>query len=378
MAPYIPPPNTDTLLPPLLACLPTAFVSPRPPPALLPLLSPVLRQRVKLLSDTNSSSESSWLPLLCWESTNASELVALVENASFEPHPVSGEVELGDIDRIQYRRLDQETLQSMAKLLDIGLGVTFLWCEGDQEGGGTGWRVSEVGPLKGTGINSSYAWWNTISEADEKSESTFLDIPERHISRPSSNGVISQGVDDNNDDDDYWARYDQTPSRTPAPDRSSARHAVYSQQTNGGLNSETNYFARYSQVQPALDSDDPSANKDEIGHSSLNGNSLLIDSQSPVQNLKDQSLSSYQDEIEFSAPQDIVHTRASSSDSSAIIAQLEDSAESQSHAEIAIQHHISTSIKNLYRLARGVGIENLEFQRLVQTELETLSMLDDE
>src|ERR1700722_5722616 len=103
MVMYIPPPAPRDLLPPLLACLPTAFASSRPPPALLPLLSPILRQRVQLLSC------ESWLPLLCWDAHAASKLPGIIENIQLEPPPVSGEVELRDVETIQYRRLDPET-----------------------------------------------------------------------------------------------------------------------------------------------------------------------------------------------------------------------------------------------------------------------------
>ncbi|KAL9032118.1 MAG: hypothetical protein Q9180_006688, partial [Flavoplaca navasiana] len=75
----IPPPAAETLLPPLLACLPTAFASTRPPPALLPLLSPILRQRVQLLSGSTSSPSDSWLTKLTWDPTKAEGLAPVVE-----------------------------------------------------------------------------------------------------------------------------------------------------------------------------------------------------------------------------------------------------------------------------------------------------------
>ncbi len=146
MVQFIPPPDTRLLLPPLLACLPTAFASPRPPPALLPLLSPILRQRLQLLSAHAASSSDSWLPLLCWNATSAEELPGIIESDKFELHPVSGDVEISDIDQLKYRRLDNETLHARVVVSEYRLGIIYLWCEGDQEGGGTGWRVSEVTP----------------------------------------------------------------------------------------------------------------------------------------------------------------------------------------------------------------------------------------
>ena len=92
-----PPPDSRQLLPPLLACLPTAFVSPRPPPALLPLLSPLLRQRLNFLSSGSASRGDGWLPLLSWDAERAAKLTPIVEHMELEPHPVSGEVEMDDV-----------------------------------------------------------------------------------------------------------------------------------------------------------------------------------------------------------------------------------------------------------------------------------------
>jgi hypothetical protein len=55
---------------------------------------------------------------------------------------------------------------------------------------------------------------------------------------------------------------------------------------------------------------------------------------------------------------------------------LEREAASHSQAEVGIKQHISTDIKSLYRLARSAGIDRVEFERIVKTELEVLSMMD--
>ncbi|KAI7012833.1 hypothetical protein KC355_g5283, partial [Hortaea werneckii] len=81
---HLPPqPDSRGLLPPLLACLPTAFLAPRPPPALLPLLAPVLRQKLNYISSGNDG----WLPLLSWDKERAAKLPATVERIQVEPHP---------------------------------------------------------------------------------------------------------------------------------------------------------------------------------------------------------------------------------------------------------------------------------------------------
>ena len=56
----------------------------------------------------------------------------------------------------------------------------------------------------------------------------------------------------------------------------------------------------------------------------------------------------------------------------------EDSAKPQSNAEVAIRQHVSTSVKSLFRLCRSAGIDRLEFDELIQTELQTLSMLTED
>src|SRR6266487_4225572 len=117
MVASVPLPQPRTLLPPFIACLQTAGLSIRPPPALLPLLSPILRQRVQLFTSTATASEGqthqrqvSWLSLLCWNEDVASKLPAIVEKYAdkFEPHPVSGEIEMEAFDegKMQYRRVD--------------------------------------------------------------------------------------------------------------------------------------------------------------------------------------------------------------------------------------------------------------------------------
>lgn len=137
-------PDSRALLPPLLACLPTAFVSPQPPPALLPLLSPILRQRLQILTSVSTSPDESWLKLLCWDNAKAERLQSIVENTTFEPHPVSGEIELTDDMPATYKRIDDETLQSLVVLPEYSLAVIYLWCPDDEHG--RGWRVAELLP----------------------------------------------------------------------------------------------------------------------------------------------------------------------------------------------------------------------------------------
>ena len=381
MAQYIRVLDPRDLLPPLLACLPTAFASPQPPPSLLPLLSPILRQRVRLLSLTSSNPTDSWLPLLCWEPTQASKLAEIVENATIEPHPVSGEFEYGD-EGVQYRRLDQEDLQAKVALPDLGFTVIYLWCQGDQEGGGTGWRVSELNPSISTSASAAGSghWCNTISEAEtEFNEARSLST--RGSETTSMLNGMTRGRNDGEEgpnDDDYWAQYDNTPGRTPAMKHSPAPIGEQNVNGHGSAASDAEYYAQYAHVQPAMDNHDPSEEEVDTGASSLNGEMLTAATTAMAGEQTDNSVAAPGlGGNDFSNT--ITHTGPSSSSSASdTVVRLENSAMSQSHAEIATQQHISTSLKSLFRLARGTGIEREEFERLVRTELDTLSLMTED
>lgn len=390
MVQYIPPPDYKGLLPPLLACLPTSFVSPRPPPALLPLLTPILRQRVQLLAASVSSPTDSWLPLLCWESGPAQKVVEVVsESDAFELHPVSGEIDFGEVENILYRRLDEETLQAKIVVTDMGLIIIYLWCRGDPESGGDGWHASEVRPLEGDEAVTSETWWPTMTQADERFQDKMMDEALRHgeentVTQRPTNNVPTIVEVQSDDDDDYWAQYDQTPGgRTPAakfPGPSAALNA------NARSTSEADHYARYAQVQPEMDNDDPSENREAIGESTLNGDVISPSMQqirqpewAPIQGVMvvpNGNANANGDEptdLDPSQP-----TATSSRPRSTTITQLEQSAEAQSMAEVAVKQHISTSIKSLFRLSRNSGIERTDFDRMVRTELEALGMIADD
>ena len=385
MVGYIPPPDYRSLLPPLLACLPTAFVSPRAPPALLPLLSPILRQRVQLLAATSSSASDSWLPLLCWESEPAKRLVDIVsESDAFELHPVSGEIDFGDVESISYMRLDEETLQAKVTVTDLGLIIIHLWCEGDQEGGGNGWRVSEIRPLEGDMETAASKWCPTIADADEKARENMMkealrqgeDHSAMYGTNDDHNAVKEeQEEEDDDDDDDYWAQYDRTPAtqETPAPPSNPSKHIR--------TTSDAEYFDRYAQVQPEMDNDDISEDRGAIGESTLNGN-IMTSSMSmatEADNAPSQGTYAGQNSSRAGiADEGISHPAASPPAGLGAVSRLEESAESQSIAEVAVKQHVSTSIKSLYRLCRSSGMERSDFKRMVRTELETLSMMEED
>lgn len=373
----IPQPQARELLPPLLACLPTSFVSPRPPPALLPLLSPILRQRVQLLS----ASSSSWLSLLCWDANRAQKLSGIVENISLEPHPVSGEVEIEDIKEIQYRRLDPETLHARLDIEEFGLLAIFLWCVTDEASGGNAWRIAEL--RAGDDKEDGTEWFDSMSEADEgaASRAKTNGSANAYFNRPAQEPTPPAETEE--DDDDYWASYDRTPSRTPAK-RSPA--PVHGSSIQLPTTSELEYFARYAaEVQPAMDPHDPDEEMPEAGTSTLDGNTISrgFEQQPDAGHLAESFTvpEPESDRLPLRETMEMAHPRprGSSSSSRSSVEHLERVASKPANseaAELAIKQHISSEIKSLYRLARNAGIQRDEFERTVRNDLDCLGLLE--
>lgn len=375
MVELIQPPDPQGLLPPLLACLPTAFASPRPPPALLSLLSPILRQRLSYVS-----SSDNWLKLLCWDASKSESLWEQVENSTFEPHPSSGEIEVGDISEIRYKRFDEETLRAQLTLADWAFTPVFLWCPGEQEG--AGWKLTELLPSP----EVDETWSPSISHANDSAKERILSEALREAEASSSQNTGNARPEVQRGESDYWAQYDRsqepTPMRKPPP-------------KDQGTMSEADYFARYGEVQPAMDNHDPDEEIQggEKVESTLNGHArdyqqlLSQPNTSTSRTLPtERSLPPYQEPSQEEQREDadatmtnVVQPHPSSPSSrggSDAVAHLEDIAQRSSASEIGIKQHISTSIKSMYRLARSVGMEREEFEGLVGREVEALRVAD--
>ena len=308
-----------------------------------------------------------------------------MESDAFELHPVSGEIEYGEVGPVGYKRLDEETLQARVDIVDLGLTVIYLWCQGDQEGGGDGWRVSEVLPLIETTDISSGSWWPTIAAAERGAGNssqarppTQTDSTEPHLNGypNGSDGAIPDS--DSGDDDDYWAQYDKTPGRTPAPSRSPPRSDTSALNGHTRSTSEEAYFSQYAHVQPEMDNDDPST-QESTGPSSLHGNTFTDPTsrhplEEPLLNGFPRPVPDEQRTTYLTQPS----PRTPPTADSETVSRLEDSALMQSAGEAAVRQHVGTSIKSLFRLCRAVGIERGEFEEMVKTELETLSMLTED
>ncbi|EDN91893.1 hypothetical protein SS1G_07754 [Sclerotinia sclerotiorum 1980 UF-70] len=352
--------KVEQLLAPLLASLPAASVSPQPPTALLPLLSPILRQRVQILSST---SDEPWLPLLCYDASNISKLEQAIRNDRLEAHPVSGEVEI-----------DWEMCglygASVMSLVVVMVGGSEKWEHmiGENQ---EGWGKKSI-------ASAETAFLSGTPQVSTRAGGTLSNV---------SNGSKYLEVEDDDDDDDYWAQYDNTPSRTPAPKHSPAPQSM--QSGSKSADDEDSYYAQYADVQPAMDSHDP----DEAAQNGTVETSLGQDDQitsTLKQNLQNhmpshevkpwdsESSSAIMNGGEYV---EVVQPRPgsrTSSSGSETVAKLEKRAEAREQNEVGIKQHISTSVKSLYRLAKVAGIERAEFDRLIRTELDCLSLMDED
>ncbi|KAK3670556.1 hypothetical protein LTR78_009524 [Recurvomyces mirabilis] len=288
-----PPPSPSDLLPPLLACLPTAFMSPQPPPALLPLLSPILRQRIQYMNpepSTNNRGET-WLPLLQWDRGLAAKLPDVVERIQPEPHPVSGELEIDELRPAKYRRLDEETLQARLEVEQYEILPIYVWCENDEHGQtGPGWKLAELRSLED--VEDGTIWSESILQANDAAEreTNTHSLPVPHYTNGNGHATYShqppttdEEEEEAYDDGSYWAAYDATPGRTPAKGPSPAPPQHQDQANNSNTSrqrtqSEQDYYNRYgAEVEPALDGHDPDEEvpaEVAVGGSTLNGGRL--------------------------------------------------------------------------------------------------------
>lgn len=396
------------LILPILACLPTAFLAPQPPPALYPLLSPILRQRVHLLSAASSRnaeplSQGSWLKLLTWSAERAERLADVVSRLQLEPHPVSGELELfgdtsdPDAGRVWYRRLDEETVQARCDVKEYGLGFVYVWSTNDTGGIGLenganahpkdGWKVAEVVPLDSDENLLELEGWqedlHSVKQSNQRSTQDTANGTTSHVAELSIKA----------DEDAYWASYDRTPDKeTP----STTRTGLGPNLSENRAPAEHEYFTQYGQVQPAMDAHDPdgvaaafevdgmtnpvTAANAHVGqpHDSISSRQERADYEN-FMNLNhaiEQPNESSKPSSKHAWPP-TNHQPASQDPVSASVISLERHASEASAAmEISVKHHISTEIKSLSRLAQGAGIAHEDFAELVQRELGLLSLVE--
>lgn len=386
MSQSVPAPDYRNLLPPLLACLPTAFASSHPPPTLFPLLSPILRQRVQMLTATASSSTDSWLPLLCWDSDQAERLACVVEGGAFEIHPASGDIDLGDVQAIQYKRFDKETLRANLKLPDLGLSITYLWCPTGQEDDKSGWLVSEVCPMQEQKHNLA-GWSSSIIEANEMAAKLRADSLQNGVdiglhagsmqgNKHSGQSATLHDVDEDEDEESYWAQYGATPGSSPGQKQSPLEIEGSTGEDHHGTTSDAQYYARYAHVQPEMDNNDPSQDPNTLEEFTLNGDTIYSPPEQAIGTRQARQPVQLSKFTEAGMNDEFKHRRFSSPSSrSTAVSRLEDSAVAQSASEVAIRQHVGTTIKSLFRLTRGAGLDREEFSDLVRRELDILSLI---
>ncbi|MBE3047282.1 hypothetical protein IMZ48_33135, partial [Candidatus Bathyarchaeota archaeon] len=358
MASHIPAPASATLLGPLLPALPTATISTQPAPAFLPLLAPILRQRVGVFS---SGSKEPWLRLLCYDTDNVAKLARIVQGGAFEPHPISGEVEVDwEYDsQARYRRLDGETLHAFIAIPDLQLGFQLVYCVGDKDGGGDGWKVAEVLPIDSSSPFATFDGQESLAAAEKHhSDTKAPNTAPAVISAPKTNETpYLETPEEEDDDDDYWARYDATPARSPAP------QPMQPSTSDPNASAEDSYFAQYDDVQPAMDNHDPDEARNLEGIApplGLNQPKAEVGETTgtwtPVERPRDAQ----------AGDAGLVHPRpassASSSRASEAVAKLEESAERQGQGEFGVKQHVSRSIRSMFLLSRSAGIDRAEFE----------------
>lgn len=316
---------------------------------------------------------------------------------------MSGLVEIDWEEDVEtrYKRIDEETLQARLDLRDFALRVQLVWCVNDEVGGGDGWRIGDVGVADGNGA----AWGEkTIAQAEEAFESQSTSTLSSFNRTNGTNTLLTPDVEEDEDDDGYWAQYDNTPARTPGPKDTAPGFAMSSFQNEGrAVPDEESYYAQYADVQPALDNHDPdeaqqngevesSLGRDEVTHElhhHLSAQHSHLFTSDPNLHNSPMAWSDGQEQVSMDRQMDGVDNSslaqprpASSMGSSGsdTVAKLERRAADNAireQSETGIKQHIGTSMKSLYRLAKVAGIDREEFERIVRTELECLSLMDE-
>ena len=302
-----------------------------------------------------------------------------------EPHPVSGEVELDDVRPAKYRRLDEETLQSRLEVEQFELLPIYVWCETDDpESPGPGWKLSELRSIEDVDDDDGGDWHDGVPEANDAASKREASVPQIQGNdsgrlQPST----SQQPCGEDEDDDYWASYDRTPGRTPAQKQSPAPPAQAGNRQR--TQSELDYYAWYgAEVQPSMDAHDPDEDHPELGESTLRGDSLVQNrqQQSGRPDSRPSGTSMFpaepaqRKETSVEAPRAISPTLSNGSSIERLESRAAEMSEGSDRAQLAVKQHISTDIKSLFRLAKSSGMERSDFERVVKTELECLSLLE--
>ncbi|KAK6513681.1 hypothetical protein TWF506_008120 [Arthrobotrys conoides] len=432
MVASIPPPTLSSLLPAFLAQLPASFASPKPPPSLPPLLTPLTRSRLTHLS-FGLTTENSWLSLLTWSSTPSDGQSLQEHLASQDYYFLHQPPSPNTFVNKGYRRLDSETLQCLISVSELEVVVLYQFVADDlvsEEGEiGNAWKVHDVrlADDEEEVFLSAGQFWSTIDAAEEE----FRNLPKyggyySYGNSNNNNPQQSYGQEaDNDSDDDYWGRYDDEETESVAGDEDArpavthhqqqlqqpqshvqiaasmlARRVLQEQtdeQQEEADKEEEEYYARYANVEPVLDNPTPTVSqttgtegvdrRDSIS-TNLTSTSTTFDAQTMSTPLTAFTHPSTKVSPVMQATTLANHPAVTSSNSHShpkpeiatakrVVAGLESAAEVHTHSEVAIQQHVSTSVKSLYRLWKAGGMDCEEFGRFLEREVEVLKVVDE-
>ncbi|KAG7292571.1 hypothetical protein NEMBOFW57_002606 [Staphylotrichum longicolle] len=385
------PPDVRACVEPVLSALAGAAVSTQPPTNVLPSLTPILRQRVQLMS---SASTEPWIRLLTYDPAKVSQLTAIAQSGILDPHPVSGEIEVdwdSEVDR-KYKRSDQETLQTLVVLKELHLFFKLLYCTGDPDAG-EGWRVGEVGAVDPSTI-TMFSGFSDINEAEKSFQANRPTVKAwpvlngRHVEESTNGAWSTQTIpdDDDDDDDDYWGRYDATPSRTPAR-TPAAKHSPAPQtlaptsqpgiQRSQSTEAEDAYYAITPNRSPlGVPKTQPSQVDGTTTERKETNDGPVLAQPIPIKPGSSRSSVSRGSDKEAWVLTNPRPSSSASSNASETVAKLEEVAESRVQTEYGVKQHISRSIRSLFLLSRSSGIDREEFERMVRTELDVLGMVE--
>ena len=252
-------PDVAAVVPPLLACLSMAFVSPQPSATLLSLLSSVLRQRIQLLS--GSSEKDSWLSLLCWDQDGTARLIALFKRSSLEPHPASGEVEYSVQGPTRFRYVDPETLLARVTVTapDLPFIVFYVWTLLDD--GSSDWKVIELQAPPPDRVKIDLSGW-----------STHLPEPETALSRPPTASSRTKPALSRRSTltaasiTPAGALGGDTSYRAPSPATDPTQASIITPSGEGPTTAVDTYYSQYTMVLPSLDGPQVSSQMGPVHH----------------------------------------------------------------------------------------------------------------
>ncbi|KAF3195271.1 hypothetical protein TWF225_003679 [Orbilia oligospora] len=441
MVASIPPPTLSSLLPAFLAQLPASFASPKPPPSLPPLLTPLTRSRLTHLS-FNLTTENSWLSLLTWSSTPSDGQTLQEHLASQDYYFLHQPPSPNTFVNKGYRRLDSETLQCLVSVPELEVVVLYQFVADDlisEEGEiGNAWKVHDVrlADDEEEAFLRAGGFWSSIDAAEEE----FRTVPKyggySYGNNDSNNNLYQpqkqEAVDDEDSDDDYWGRYDDEETESVAGDEEPrpavtnhhhhqqlqqqqpqshvqiaasllARRVLQGQteerqQEEEEDKEEEEYYARYANVEPVLDNPTPTTvpqttgtegidRRDSIS-TNLTSASTTFDAQTMSTPLTAFTHPSTKVSPVIQATTLANHPTVTSSHSHSnpkpeiatakrVVAGLESAAEVHTQNEVAIQQHVSTSVKSLYRLWKAGGMDCEEFGRFLEREVEVLKVVEE-